>query len=247
MSEKPYYLAYESRYQKVFAAGAQRWGHSPDDEILFKTLSKWVLDNQLQGKRIIEFACGEGACGEILSQLGCIYHGVDIAPSAVEKTKIALSPYPNATVTLADMVNQPILEKYDAALDCMGFHMLVLDVDRMKYLKNAYNCLNVHAPMLFFRETYRENAPNDKIETIEQWKSITGDDYDTPQIRTAHQNGMDIEVNIPLVPARARTKDGYLLEMKETGFYVEDFVEMDINEQCVYSVSIFVRKTNMIE
>lgn len=172
---------------------------------------------------------------------------MDIAPSAVEKTKNALSSYPNATVTMADMVNQPILEKYDAALDCMGLHMLILDEDRMMYLKNAYNCLNDNAPMLFFRESYRENAPNVKIETIEQWKAITGEDYDTPKRRTVHQNGMDIEVDIPLVPARARTKDGYLLEMKEAGFLVEDFVEMDINEQCVCSVSIYVSKTNMLE
>jgi hypothetical protein len=61
MDEIPYYLAYESRYQKVFSAGIERWGHAPDDEVLFSTLKKWVEENQLQGKRVIEFACGEGA------------------------------------------------------------------------------------------------------------------------------------------------------------------------------------------
>ena len=38
MDEIPYYLA----YQKVFSADIERWGHAPDDEGLFSTLSKWV-------------------------------------------------------------------------------------------------------------------------------------------------------------------------------------------------------------
>jgi hypothetical protein len=42
MTEKPYYLAYESRFQKVFAAGIKHWGHSPEDKVLLDTLSEWV-------------------------------------------------------------------------------------------------------------------------------------------------------------------------------------------------------------
>ncbi len=246
MDEIPYYLAYESRYQKVFKAGIERWGHASDDEVLFPTLLKWVEENKLQGKRVIEFACGEGAGGEILSKLGCIYHGVDIAPSAIIKAKAAIKQYPQATVSLLDMVNDLILEKYDAAIDIMGFHMLILDADRMKYLKNAFNCLENDAPMLFFRQSYRTAATEEKIETMEQWLHITGDDYITPQIRTSNQNGMNIEVNIPLVPGRARTRNGYFMEMKEAGFVIEDFIEMDINNQNPYSASIFTRKPSAL-
>lgn len=244
MSNKPYYLAYESRYKKVYEAGVKRWGHAPTDETLVSTLTAWVKDHQLQGKRIIEFACGEGAGGEILSGLGCIYHGVDIAPSAIEKSRKALERYPSATVSLLDMVNEQIAENYDAAIDIMGFHMLVTDTDRRKYLQNAFNCLAPGAPMLFFRETYRKDDPasNESIESLEQWITITGDDYITPQIRTASQNGINIEVNIPLVPARARNMDGYMKEMSNIGFVVDDFIEMDINRQCPYSASIFVHK-----
>jgi hypothetical protein len=90
MAAQPYYYAYENRYQKVFSAGGDRWGHSPEDAILAGTLARWVTDNRLSGRRVVEFACGEGAGGVLLSRLGCIYHGVDIAPSAVEKTKAAL-------------------------------------------------------------------------------------------------------------------------------------------------------------
>ena len=242
MAQKPYYMAYENRYQKVYAAGIDRWGQAQDDEVLLLMLTEWVEENQLRGKRVIEFACGEGAGGEILSRLGCVYHGVDIAPSAIMKAKEALRPYPHAAVSLLDMVNDPITQEYDAALDMMGFHMLVLDADRRKYLKNAFSCLKCDAPMLFVRESYRVNASEDKIDSLEQWLAITGEDYTTPQPRIARQNGMEIEVSIPVVPARARTKEGYEREMNEAGFAVEQFVEMDISNAITHSATLFVRK-----
>ena len=62
----PYYMAYEKRYRTVFEAGVSRWGHSPDDPILYETLKAWVEENDLVGKKVVEFACGEGACGVIL-------------------------------------------------------------------------------------------------------------------------------------------------------------------------------------
>ena len=44
-----------------------------------------------------------------------------------------LEKYPNATVEVLDMVSEGVAEKYDTALDCMGFHMLVTDNDRELY------------------------------------------------------------------------------------------------------------------
>ena len=242
MPDKPYYFAYETRYQKVFAAGGDCWGHGTDDETLALTLEKWVNDNQLKGKRVIEYACGEGASGVLFSRLGCLYHGVDISPSAVEKAKESLLDFPAARVSQLDMVKETTGEVYDAALDCMGFHMLVTDNDRETYLRNAYNSLKSSAPMLFFRETYRREVYNGNVESLEQWKTITGDDYDTPQQRFAKSGDKEVEVWIPLVPARARNKEGYIAEMRDAGFVVDDFVEMDMNEQCPYSASIYVHK-----
>ena len=66
--KEPYYMAYEKRYQAVFSAGAKRQGHSPDDGVLYNTLKSWVEENHLQGKTIVEYACGEGACGEDFSE-----------------------------------------------------------------------------------------------------------------------------------------------------------------------------------
>ena len=239
---KPYYFAYENRYKKAFTAGVERWGHSPDDDILFSTLSKWVMDNQLQGKRIIEFGCGEGAGGEILSKLGCIYHGVDISPSVIEKTSIILRQYPQATLSLLDMVNDVIDKKYDGAIDIMALHMLILDNDRQKYLKNAYNCLNKNAPMIFFRELHNENTSNDYISSMEQWISVTGNDYTTPKIKHIYQNGEKIELNLPYVPGRERSKSGYIQELNEVGFTVENLIEMEPSNQVGNSISIFTRK-----
>jgi cyclopropane fatty-acyl-phospholipid synthase-like methyltransferase len=169
MPDKPYYLAYEERYQKVFKAGGDCWGHGTDDETLAATLKKWVNDNQLKGKKIIEFACGEGASGVLLSRLGCLYHGVDISSSVVQKAKELLLDFPAARVSKLDMVKETIGEVYDAALDCMGFHMLVTDSDRAAYLRNAYNSFKSGASMLFFRETYRCEVYNGNVESLEQW------------------------------------------------------------------------------
>lgn len=221
---KPYYLAYESRYQTVYAAGAERWGHSPDDETLRTTLEKFVADNRLAGKRILEFACGEGACGVILSRLGCRYDGVDIAPSAVEKATAACAAFPNARIRCLDMVKENAGDGYDAALDCMGLHMLVTDRDRQAYLGNAFRALKPGAPMLFFRQSYRKSAYDGTVETYKQWQDITGEDYVTPGVRTVKNGDRDIDVRIPLVPARSRTKAGYRAGiagrgLSNSGFY----------------------------
>lgn len=243
--KEPYYMAYEKRYEAVYSAGVKLWGHSYDDVVLYNTLKTWVEENNLQGKKIIEYACGEGACGVILSELGCIYHGVDVSPLAIEKSKELLEKYPNASVEVLDMVKESVRGKYDAALDCMGFHMLVTDNDRYRYLKNAYDSLKDNAPMLFFRESYRRNgAYCGEVDTVEEWERLTGDDYKTPQLRKVRNDddGSTVEVYVPLVPARARDKTGYVEEIENIGFKVEKFIEMDASAAIPYSASIYVRK-----
>ena len=243
--KEPYYKAYEKRYQAVFFAGVERWGHSSNDAVLYNTLKSWVEENKLQGKKIIEYACGEGACGVILSELGCTYHGVDISPSAVEKSKKILEKYSSATVEVLDMVKESVKEKYDAALDCMGLHMLVTDYDRELYLKNAYNSLKENSPMLFFRESYRmDGTYYGDVESIEEWAEITGEDYNTPQSRQVRNtdDGSIVEVFIPLLPARAKDKNQYIDEFKKIGFNVEKFVEMNVSTGIPHSANIYARK-----
>jgi len=225
MSDKPYYLAYENRYKIVHEAGGDGWGHNANDKELTAVLTNWVNENNLQGKKIIEFACGEGACGVILSKLGVIYHGVDIAPSAIEKSKNALKDYPQATVSLFDMVNENMDGVYDAALDVSGFHMLVLDSHRIKYLKNAYSCLRSNAPMLFINQMYNQSIYDGKVESFEQWLEVSGNDYETLNKRYVQSNGKDIEVYIPNVPGRGNTENGYKSEMITAGFTIDKLIE----------------------
>jgi len=246
---EPYYMAYEKRYRAVFAAGAERWGHSPDDPFLKQTLEKWVEENNLRGKRILEYACGEGACGVILSRLGCIWHGVDVSPTAVKKARDAVHCLPDACAEVLDMVKNTLPGQYDAALDCMGFHMLVTDEDRRCYLNNALNSLKDGAPMLFFRQSYRNDGNpqavyKGTIDSIEEWEAVTGSDYSTPQLRRTMTETGDIEVFIPLVPARANDRAGYIAEMENAGFIVENFLEMDESEAIRYAASIYVRKSH---
>lgn len=233
-----YYQAYEKRYQAAYEADIELWGNSEKDAVLAETLKKWVEDNNLKGKRVIEFACGEGSCGILLSELGVLYCGVDIAPTAIQKAEERLSRFPDARVGLLDMVKAAPKEKFDAALDVMGLHMIVTDGDRRRYLENAYACLNDHAPMLFFRENYSEGAKEDTVESFADFQKMTGNDYQTPQKRM--MNGK--EVLIPLLPARARSKGGYVTELYAAGFTVEAFEQSKENGAMLCSADIYVRK-----
>lgn len=242
MDEKPYYLVYEERYRRVYEAGAERWGHAADDSGLLASLSEWVDQHDLRGKHIVEFACGEGASGVILSQLGCLYHGVDVAPSAVAKAQAALADYPGAKVTLLDMVHEQVEGPFDAALDVMGFHMLVVDTDRQHYLRNVHSCLKSGAPFFLYRESYRENLDDRTVDSFQRWLELTGDDYRTLQTRYAGPEDTKIEVQIPLVPARGKTEAGYRKELQEAGFTVDRFVPLLTDMHIVSSASIYVHK-----
>lgn len=148
------------------------------------------------------------------------------------------------------MVQEATSGKYDAALDCMGFHMLVTDEDRQSYLRNAFLSLEDDSPMLFYKEAYRSGNHEDKIKIVkspvksyDEWLRITGDDYETPSARkiSAMGNG-DVEIMLPFVPARANDKDGYITELNLAGFTVEKFIEMNVSNSISYSASIYVRK-----
>ena len=100
-----------------------------------------------------------------------------------------------------------VKESYDAALDCMGLHMLVTDNDRKSYLRNAYHSLNEGAPMLLLRESYRkEGVYSGIVNSIEEWVQITGEDYTTPQLRQVRnaKDGNNLEVFVPTLPVTIR-------------------------------------------
>jgi hypothetical protein len=148
-------------------------------------------------------------------------------------------------VEVLDMVKESVAGKFDAALDCMGFHMLIADSDRALYLNNAYNALKENAPMLFFRESYRRDGTYEGVvNSVDEWAKITGEDYQTPQLRQIGngENGNVKVVSIPLLPARAKNKDQYIAELKEAGFIIDNFIEMRVSTAIPHSATIYVRK-----
>ena len=239
MSE--YYRAYEERYRAVRDVGEFTWGHTRDDERFTGAIGDWVRENELSGKRVAEFACGEGAAAVLLCGMGCIYEGYDIAPTAVEICQRALAGFENARVAQLDMVRQPLTENaYDGVLDVSGLHMLVTDADRAAYIGNVFRMLKRGATALFWQESYREDAFEGNIDSIDQWKEYTGLDFDTPQKRTIGNTGH--EVMLKLLPARPRSREGYISEFERAGFAVEWFREIKNSDFMTMSAGILVRK-----
>ena len=112
-------------------------------------------------------------------------------------------------------------------------------------MKNAYNSLKENSPMLFFRESYRKDGTyNGIVNSVEEWAQITGEDYNTPQLRQVRNadNGSMVEIFVPLLPARAKDKNQYVDEFNKIGFHIEKFIEMNVSNAIPYSASIYVRK-----
>lgn len=240
MSE--YYRAYEQRYRAVRDVGDFVWGHRTDDVQLREALAGWVGEYGLSGKRVAEFACGEGAGGVLLCSMGCRYAGYDIAPTAVEICREALKKFPDARVELRDMVNEPVEEaSLDGAADISGLHMLVTDADREKYLKNVFRALKPGASALFWQEAFREDAFEGRVESIEDWMKETGLDFKTPERRRI--GGTDKEVMLPLLPARPRSREGYIREFEKAGFRVVWIREIKDSEFMAMSVGILAEKS----
>lgn len=236
-----YYERYEDRYRTVYAATSDFWGHTPDDPELREILSEWSVRYGLVGKSIVEYACGEGASGVILSELGCHYLGVDLAPSAIEKAASLLSPYSNARVQRLDMVLDALpAECFDAALDVMGLHMLLTDHDRARYLSNVFNALKPGAPMLFINESYNPEAYEGPVSSFDDWKRITGLDFDHPEERRVRNT--DVTVQLKLLPARPKTRTGYFAELEHAGFIVDQFIENGKSKKIVHSATIYAHK-----
>jgi len=82
------------------------------------------------------------------------------------------------------------------------------------------------------------------VKSIDEWCKITGDDYETPQLRQVRNDadGRLVDVLIPLVPARAKDEADYRAEMESIGFCVEKFVPMAASSAIVQAASIYVRK-----
>lgn len=99
--------------------------------------------------------------------------------------------------------------------------------------------------MLFFRESYRKyGTHHGVVNSLEEWEQITGEDYNTPQLRQVRNtdSGGISEVFVPLLPARTKNKNQYIEEFENVGFSIEKFIEMDVSAAIPHSASFCVRK-----
>jgi len=234
MSE--YYRAYDDRYKLTAAAGIDLWGHSESD--LEDVLTRWVEENSLIGKRIVEFACGECSSGVILSKIGCRYLGIDVSPTVVEKSRERLKDFPEADVLCMDLVKRAPEGEFDAALDISGLHMLVVDAHRIAYLRNMAVCLKSGAPVLLHCEAFREDYPDHIVESLDKWAEIVGIDFETPRMR--QMNGRDVMLRT--LPARPLSRNGYKNELMNAGIVMENLFRMNRHDGIFLAAEIHGRK-----
>ena len=76
---------------------------------------------------------------------------------------------------------------------------------------------------------------------------MTGNDYETPQLRQVRntKDGTVADVLLPLLPARAKDEKGYREEFEKCGFVVEKWMEMDVSTAIPHSASFYTRKADI--
>lgn len=222
---EPYYLAYDARYRSVYAQGVEYWSAFPDEIAgVCERVGRFLADMAWASPpQIIEFGCGEAYLGEYLAGRGDRYTGVDIAVAAIEKARRRLAPFGDA----AQAVCGSILGLYDFAdasfdvgVDVSCLHMLLVDADRERYLREVHRVLRPGAWMLFLNESHRPDASSARITDARQWLEMTGLDHHRPQPREAWQDGKRVTVHLPLLPARPRSEEQYRQELQATGFQI---------------------------
>lgn len=224
---KPYYTAYDKRYRAVYAQGVEYWSAFPEESAAVKSdVRRFLSEANVQpGARVIEFGCGEGSVGVLVAGMGYSYTGVDIAESAIEKARARLAKFGDRVrLHVADILNLAAFSdaSFDAALDVSCLHMLVVDADRQRYLREAHRLLKPGAPMLFCKECCRADAKAEVVESYEQWLRLSREDVDTPQTRDAWQDGRVKKVRLPCIAARARSQEQYRAELEGAGFAFEN-------------------------
>ena len=122
----------------------------------------------------------------------------------------------------------------------MGFHILITDQDRMRYLNNVYQCLAPGGPMLLYRQAYRADAYEGPIDNYEQWTALMGIDYETAEKRQARSGDSFVDVMIPRIAGRGRSETGYRKELTDAGFIVDVFEAGTPEEP--YRASIWAHK-----
>ncbi|MBN1619480.1 class I SAM-dependent methyltransferase [candidate division WOR-3 bacterium] len=218
---KPYYSAYDKRYKSVYSQGVDYWSSFPEviEGVITVLTSLLPVISTADNMKLIELGCGEGCYAGHISKMGIKYTGLDISETAVSKAKKRFDDRKIKFISGDMTVCREIKENaFDFALDISSLHMLVVDQDRNKYLSTVERILKPGGRAIFLNESYRENSIKCRIETYEQWLSISGTDVDSSETRKAFQNGLPINIDIPRIACRPKSKDQYRDEILSHGF-----------------------------
>lgn len=110
-------------------------------------------------------------------------------------------------------------QSYDLAIDNKLLHMLVLDSDRDMYLRGLRRALKPGA-LVLLKGLYWEDAYDGPVESFDDYMRHFAPDLTTVEERTAFNGDEELRVKLTRVPARPRSKDGYLGELGRHGFEV---------------------------
>lgn len=225
--EKPYYLAYDERYQRVYEAGARLWrSEKPTKELLDFLVSPFAP----KSGKVIEFGCGEGVDSCYLAQKGYEVLGIDISKAAVEKAKKVAQ---NQGVSVEFLVGNVTslsylqLEFFDFAVDIRCLHMLINEQHRRDYLKEAHRLLKKNA-VFFLSEGLNisdlmEYHPEvyEAVTQSAEWKKVEAARERNGLLPRTIKVGEEFkEITLPMLSAKMVTKDEYESELRQAGFQI---------------------------
>ena len=168
--DKPYYTAYDKRYQEVYRQGVTYWTSSPDElNSITESVDAFIDRNAIPNDAyILDVGCGEGGLGVYLLEKGYAYTGIDVSPTAVERATERISEYGNRGRIMLMDARDPgaiVVEVYDAVIDIACLPTLVVDLHRQQYLQHLWRMLKIGAPALFSRQAFDPNHPT-SISTV---------------------------------------------------------------------------------
>lgn len=240
---EPYYKLYESRYRRVYEQGIDYWTNLPEEvQDHLEQLRAFLKFAGLKPDRhrILEAGCGEGHLARELVALGFDYTGIDISPAALEKASKRLKEAGlSGNLVLGDITQLTRSfgdNSFDAAIDNMCLHMLVVDSDRQAYLTGLMRVLKPGS-LAYFNENCQDEEYDGKIATFEEYLRAFQPDLATEEERDAYSGGQYVKIRLPRVPARPRSYEGYKQEFIEAGFTIEHFQR----SQAGYTCQIYVR------
>jgi 2-polyprenyl-3-methyl-5-hydroxy-6-metoxy-1,4-benzoquinol methylase len=155
------YLADDSVFQKLRAAGKTSWDEQADPEASFdRFVMRPFLEESLaglpqasHGRSALEIGCGSGPICCFLAGRGWSVRGIDVSPTALEMAQQnAAQRGLNVRFDGADICSMPEQsDRYDLIIDGHCLHCLVFDEHRCKALKAIHRLLKPDG--LFLIET----------------------------------------------------------------------------------------------